>query len=200
MIDFYINGEKTDIQLEDEKTVGDVLNSFEQTCEANQAAVIGIVIDDKQITADLIDKINPQPIEEHKKFEFSVITVAAIKDAFEKLTKLFDLLIEKVSEIPVELQNGNATQFGQTVKNLADGIDQFCHVAALASLFPEEFNETKIDGQNLQTFLAEFSPVLSDFEEGLKNNDTVLISDLAEYEICPRLKSVSESLKKIIKS
>ena len=34
-MDFYVNGDKIDVQLEDEKTVGDVLKSFEITCEQN---------------------------------------------------------------------------------------------------------------------------------------------------------------------
>ena len=31
-MDFYINGEKTDISLETEKTIGDVFKSFEIIC------------------------------------------------------------------------------------------------------------------------------------------------------------------------
>ena len=41
-MDFYINDEKIDITLEEEKTVGDVLKSFEITCEENETAVIGL--------------------------------------------------------------------------------------------------------------------------------------------------------------
>ena len=33
MIEFYINGQKIDVQIEDEETIGDVLHSFELTCE-----------------------------------------------------------------------------------------------------------------------------------------------------------------------
>ena len=55
MISFYINGDETSVQLENEKTIGDVLHSFELTCEENNAAVIGISIDDKIITAELFD-------------------------------------------------------------------------------------------------------------------------------------------------
>ena len=31
-MEFYVNNEKIDVQLENEKTVGDVLKSFELTC------------------------------------------------------------------------------------------------------------------------------------------------------------------------
>ena len=65
MISFYINGDKVEVQLENEKTVGDVLHSFELTCEENNAAVIGITVDGKAITAesfatfrDSFDEIN----------------------------------------------------------------------------------------------------------------------------------------------
>ena len=50
MISFYINGEPLEVQLEGEETIGDVLKSFEITCEENSAAVIGITVDDKPIT------------------------------------------------------------------------------------------------------------------------------------------------------
>ena len=33
MIEFYINGQQVEVQIEDEQTVGDVLTSFEKTCE-----------------------------------------------------------------------------------------------------------------------------------------------------------------------
>jgi len=197
MIEIYINNEKTDVQLEEEKTIGDVLNSFEQTCEENNAAVIGILVNGKQITADTFDEEAAKTLEENMKFEFSVITAAAIKQSLENLSSLFGKLAVKMQEVPVSLQNGKNAEVGEAIKNLADSIDQFCHVAALASLFPEDFDASKINGFNFQDFIKDFSPILSDFEDGLKNNDTVLIGDLAEYEICPRLQSVSEALKNI---
>jgi len=44
-MDLFVNGAKIDVTLEDEKTIGDVLRSFEATCEENDAAVIGIRAD-----------------------------------------------------------------------------------------------------------------------------------------------------------
>ena len=46
-------------------------------------------------------------------------------------------------------------------------------------------------------FFADFQPILKDFEDALKNNDTVTVGDLAEYEICPRLISIAETLEKM---
>ena len=131
------------------------------------------------------------------KFEFAVVTPTAIKQSLENLSSLFEMLSNKMQEVPVALQNGKNAEVGESIKNLADSIDQFCHIAALASLFPEDFDASKVNGLNFQEFIKDFSPILADFEEGLKNNDTVLIGDLAEYEICPRLQSISKALKNI---
>ena len=70
MIDFFINGQKVDVQIEDEQTIGDVLKSFESTCEENEAAVIGIAVDGKQITADIFDAEAAKPLGKDTKFEF----------------------------------------------------------------------------------------------------------------------------------
>lgn len=198
-MDFYVNGEKIDVKLEDEKTIGDVLKSFEVTCEENNAAVIGISINGKTITADIFDEESKKELSENTKFEFSIINVETIKDSFASLANLFNELSTKMEEVPVLLQKNETKLASESITKLADSINHFCHLAALASLFPETFTTTTIDGMNFNDFFKDFSPILADFEQALQNNDTVMIGDLAEYEICPRLQKISESLKNLQK-
>jgi len=195
MIEFYINGQEIDVQIEDEETIGDVLHSFELTCEENKAAVIGILVDGKQITADIFDEEAAKPLGKNTKFEFSIVTENDIKASYAKLSQLFNELANQMEEVPVELQNGKNLEVSQSIKSVADSIDQFCHIATLSSLFPETFTNTAINGMSFQDFFNDFSPILADFEEALKNNDQVMIGDLSEYEICPRLQAISKALK-----
>ena len=197
MISFYINGEKADIQIESEKTVGEVLNSFETACEENDTAVIGIEIDGKNITAEIFDEEIKKPLTDEMRFDFSVVTKQNIKEAFVQLSELFDNLSTQMENVPSAIQNGKNIEVSESIKVLADSINQLCHVAALASLFPETFTETKINGMNFNDFFKDFSSVLLDFEQALQNNDSVLVGDLSEYEICPRLQSISEALKQL---
>lgn len=197
MIDFYINGQQVDVQIEGEETVGDVLHSFEITCEENKAAVIGIIVDGKQITAETFDEAATIPLSKNTKFEFTVVTEQEIKDSFTKLSELFNELSIQMEKVPVELQNGNNKEVSLSIKKLADSVEQFCHIATLATLFPETFTKTSVNGMNFQEFFTDFSPILKDFEDALQNNDTVMIGDLSEYEICPRLQSISKALKQI---
>ncbi len=195
-MEFYLNDEKIDVTLEGEKTVGDVLKSFEITCEQNNAAVIGIQVNGKQITADLFDEEAKKELKDDTKFNFNVVTQQSIKESFKELSFLFKELALKLSEVPVALQSGRDKEAHTSIKNLADSIEEFCHIAALASLF-QEYTSITIDGNPFNEFFADFSPVLNDFEQALKTNDTVSIGDLAEYEICPRLNAISKSLENL---
>lgn len=195
-MDFFVNDEKIDVTLENEQTIGDVLKSFEMTCEQNDAAVIGICVDNEKITAESFDAVSLKPLAADTKFEFTMITKQAVFDSFKKLAVLFTELAARMETIPVELQTGRDQQANAAIKNLADSIEEFCHIAALASLF-EGYTNIAVDGKPFNEFFADFSPVLSDFEQALKSNDTVSIGDLAEYEICPRLLAIAKTLESI---
>ena len=197
MSNFFINGEAVDVQFDNEKTVGEVLRSFEMTCEENKAAVIGITVDGNQITAETFDEASAKPLGKDTKFEFSVVTKDSIQQAFSALSQLFSELSVQMENVPAALQSGKNKEVSESIKKDADRIDQFCHIAALATLFPEDFHNTKINGMQFSDFFNDFSPILLDFEQALQNNDTVLIGDLSEYEICPRLKAISETLKNV---
>lgn len=197
MIEIYINGQQVEAQIEGEETVGEVLKSFEMTCEENEAAVIGILVDGKQITAEIFDEEAAKKLEKNTKFEFTVVTKNDITESFKKLSELFTELSVQMENVPMELQKGNNKEVSESIKKLADSIDQFCHIATLASLFPETFKTPLLNDLNFNDFFKDFSPILKDFEDALQNNDSVMIGDLAEYEICPRLQSISQALKQI---
>ena len=197
MVEIYINGQLVDSQIEDEETVSDVLKSFELTCEENEAAVIGIIVNGKQITAETFDKEGERRLTNNEKFEFSVVTKNGIKESFKKLSELFNELSKQMEKLPIELQKGNKLEVSQIIQGLADNVEEFSHLANLASLFPDTFNCIEENGLNIGDFFKDFSEILKDFEQALQNNDSVMIGDLAEYEICPRLQSISETLNKI---
>ena len=197
MIEIFINGQLIDSKIENEETVGDILQSFEMTCEENDAAVIGILVDGKQITAEIFDEESERKLGNNTRFDFTVITKNEIKDSFKKLSELFSELSVQMEKVPEKLQNGEKKEVSESIKQLADNINQFCHVATLATLFPETFSTPAIDGFSFDEFFRDFAPILKEFEEALQKDDSVTIGDLSEYEICPRLQSMSETLKKM---
>jgi hypothetical protein len=196
-MEIYLNEQKLDITLEDEKTVGDVLRSFEQTASQNKCATVGIKIDGKQIEAQDFDKAADQPIESAKRIDLTVVSEDAVADAFKKASADIKDTVELLTQIPAQLQNGGDSKAKASIARLADVVDNFCHIIALSTLFPERFAAIKIDGKNLSAFFEDFMPIFNDLNGALSNGDTVTLGDLAEYEISPRLTSLAEAVKNI---
>lgn len=193
-MDFLVNGQKLDITLQDEKTIGDILKQFEISCEQNKLATIGISLNDKIVTADEFDEVSKQPIEENTKLDVSVISEQAVAESFKQSAAEMKEVVELLKNIPVEMQSGKDAQAKKNIIKLSDVMNAFCSTVTWSSLFPEAFGNIKIEDKTLSDFLAEMSPILKDFSEALENSDSVLLGDLSEYEICPRLESLSNAL------
>ena len=95
-MELFVNGEKIDITLEDEKTVGEVLKSFEKEAEKSEATTIGIFLNGKKVLADDFDNASKTPLEENTKIELTVLSKQDVidslgksKDNFLRLQKSF---------------------------------------------------------------------------------------------------------------
>lgn len=190
----YINGQQADVTLENEKTIGDVLASFEKTCEENDAAVTAIQVNGKNVTAESFDETALLPLEKDISIAFEVVTKQTVQDSLKFFASQFSNLAEQMENVPAQLQTGKDGEANVAIAQLADTINQFCHTASLTSLFPDTISSIKIEEKNLLDFFSDFPNVLADLEQALESGDTVLIGDLAEYEICPRLRSLSKAI------
>ncbi|MGP1459534.1 MAG: hypothetical protein ACTTKL_09520 [Treponema sp.] len=195
-MEFYINGEKADISLENEKTVGDVFKSFALVCEENDVAAVEIFVDGKQIGVKQFDQEAVKPLLENTKFEFTVVSKAQVFAALKNFAPEFKTLCEKITEIPAAMQSGKDAAVNTIIISLADKIEDFCRISSFASFFDGD-SSILADGQSLSEFFGGFSSILSDFEDALKNTDAVGIQDLAEYEIMPRLESLIDTLENL---
>ncbi|MBQ0051734.1 MAG: hypothetical protein KBT11_06690 [Treponema sp.] len=194
-MEFYVNNEKLDIVLENEKTVGDVLKSFEEECAKNNATTVNITLNGTVIDAEHFDSACQEEIKDNTKLELVIISQADIHNSFAEEAKECTELANKMMELPGQLQAGKDKEANGMITLLADFIDKFCHTASLSALFPSVYTNISIDGKSLNEFFGDFSQVLNDFEQAIASKDTVLMGDLAEYEISPRLTAIANSIK-----
>ena len=196
-MEFYVNNEKLDIVLENEKTVGDVLKSFEAECAKNDATTIHIVLNGKNIGAGEFESIFQEPVTESTKLELTIITKAEILASFEAQKSECESLSNELLELSVKLQGGKDKEATVLISKLADFIEGFCHTATLSALFQDVYKKLCIDGKNINEFFQDFSGMLNDFEQAIASKDTALMGDLAEYEISPRLLSIANTIKEL---
>lgn len=188
-MDIYVNTVKIDFTLENEKTVGEILKAIEVDCEKNNATMIQVSIDGKNISDNKLDEIFEYAITNVKKLEIETIAENDIVLALHGLSEKFNHIATELLQVPVLLQSSKDAKVAEIVTLFADEFNVMCRLLALCSLFPTRFENFSIDGQNISNFLKDFTPILQNFEGSLSSHDTVLTGDLAEYEIVPRLQS-----------
>ncbi len=193
----FINGQEADITLDSEKNLGDVLTSFESECAKNKATTVNIVVDGEEVSADAFDTFTQKPVEAISTLELTTITEDDVLLSFKDIATRFGELIEDMKLISLQFQNGHDKKALVTVTQLADTVDYFCKATALSTLFPEKFADMNIDGVAIQDFFGDFMAILTDFEEAFKNSDSVMLGDLAEYEITPRIESIISMIDSI---
>ena len=193
----YINGQEADITLDSEKNLGDVLTSFEAECAKNKATTVNIVVDGEEVSVDVFDVFTQKPVEALNTLELTTITEDDVLLSFKDIATRFGEIIEDMKLISLQFQNGQDKKALVTVTQLADTVDYFCKANALYTLFPEKFADMNIDGVAIQDFFGDFMTILTDFEEAFKNSDSVMLGDLAEYEITPRIESIISMIDSI---
>ena len=194
-MEIYANGNRLDITLEQENTVGDFFKSFEQECAKNDATTVGIIVDGKNVTADDFDEVGRRDLSSVGRIEFSVISQSDIVSEFNVEAKECEVLSAQLAELSAKLQSGKDRESSDLISSLAAFLDRFCHTVTVSALFPEKFGSMMINGASIKEFFSDFSKILNDFKQAIEDKDTILMGDLAEYEISPRLSSISDAIK-----
>lgn len=93
-------------------------------------------------------------------------------------------LAPKLAEVPVELQTGQETSAMQSIVKMTELLSRVYRLTPLA----ERASETEdIDFNKLKQIQKELAPQLAELQEAFQVEDSVLVGDLIEYEIVPRL-------------
>lgn len=197
-MELYVNDEKIDITLENEKTVNDVLKSFEVEAEKNDATIIGVSLNGESVPADKIEEVCAEEIKDDTSIRLRVLSKSTIIESLKTSKARLEKLAEELESVPELLQNGKDKDANDIIARLADNIDAFCHTATLSALFPDLYSKIVIDGQNVGEYFEAFAPIFADLEESLASKDTVTSGDLCLYEISPKLKLIAQAVEQAV--
>lgn len=191
----FVNDMELDFSLENEKTCGDILNQLEIEFEKNNGTIFSIKINDNDINAEKIDEIYLKPIEEIDSIKVISIFAQDIIDSLKSLSTEIEELNSDLEQLPVFLQGNSQSKVPVILTKFADIFDNLCHIISLSAIFPNIFDKVQIENMSISDFIKDFGPLLEDFENAIKENDTVTIGDIAEYEIKPRFESLVSTVK-----
>lgn len=107
---------------------------------------------------------------------------------------MFDAIKEDLSEVPVRLQTGKDAEAMRTMVLAVELINKTVRIMPeyMRTASHEAFT---IDGMAIPEFYGSLNDVLRELAGAFENKDGVLIGDLAEYEIRPRLDSFYTAIR-----
>ncbi|MDR0316596.1 MAG: hypothetical protein LBH97_06825 [Treponema sp.] len=267
-----INGQEANIQVETEKTVGEILAGLEQWLENSGHRLSGMTIDGELINSGSIeasfcrniDSISTldiitsslqeltieglthvlEDIEEYENLDFdgkqryavlweespaARLLAGEIPELFtwitqtfsgeglspqalrpaveERLREIQDPMNElgktepiiagicvRLEELPLDIQTGKDARAAETLSFFSAIAGKFFRIFNLLKVMGFPLAEIKVEEKPVAEYISEFSAALREIVTAYEQRDTVLVGDLAEYELSPRLRNLSAAL------
>jgi hypothetical protein len=116
-----------------------------------------------------------------------------------RTARLVDDICARLADFPLDIQTGKDARASETVNifsGMAEKIFRIYHTLKI-----EGFPVVKImvDNMPINDYIKEFSTALKELLDAYEKRDTVLIGDLAEYEMAPRLRGLHAAVWGIVK-
>ncbi len=117
-----------------------------------------------------------------------------IRDPVKALNNLaleLEQCISEISDVSLLLQTGKDRKAMEAIIRFSELNENLVRIFQnLQNNRQKETEELTIDGMSLEKFYTELNAILKELVEAFHAQDSVLIGDLLEYEIAPRLESI----------
>jgi hypothetical protein len=101
----------------------------------------------------------------------------------------------RLEDLPLDIQTGKDGRAAETIQlftRLGEKLFRLLFALKSSGLSIEGF---LVDGGPVKNFMDDFSAALRELTAAYENSDAVLVGDLAEYELAPRLIKLFKALK-----
>jgi hypothetical protein len=108
---------------------------------------------------------------------------------------LVEALVQRLTDLPLDIQTGKDRRAAETMglfSSLTEKLVRLFNLLKIEGFFPE--NKT-VEGMPVLNYIGEFDSTLKDLIRAYEDRDTVLVGDLAEYELAPRLLQFYDTIK-----
>lgn len=120
------------------------------------------------------------------------------RTALKTLSGALESCIEEISEISILLQTGKDRQAMDTMVRFSELSQSLVRLVSSVLLDSADTSkQVTVGGMGLQDFYRELNGILAELLEAFDANDSVLIGDLMEYEVAPRLETLRIFLQEV---
>ena len=103
---------------------------------------------------------------------------------------------ERMQELPLDIQTGKDQRAAETIQRFSGTAEKLFRLFFILKSEGLSLDAFTIDALPVRAFMDEFNTALTELSAAYENKDTVLVGDLSEYELAPRLVKFFSALKK----
>jgi hypothetical protein len=107
------------------------------------------------------------------------------------------IITERMEELPLDMQTGKDQRAAETVQLFSQMGEKLFRIFFILKSEGLSFETFLIDGLPARSFMEEFNAALRELSAAYEGKDTVLVGDIAEYELAPRLMKFFTALKEV---
>ncbi|GHV81544.1 hypothetical protein AGMMS49991_01020 [Spirochaetia bacterium] len=121
--------------------------------------------------------------------------IAGPVEEFDRMEGLVSGITGRLEELPLDIQTGKDGRAAETVSLFTGVTEKLFRIFFLLQARDKTFGGILIESIPVYDFLGEFSAALKELLAAYESKDVVLVGDLAEYELAPRLRTFYAALK-----
>ncbi|MCL1813475.1 MAG: hypothetical protein FWG29_08150 [Treponema sp.] len=132
--------------------------------------------------------------------------IREIKNPIEEMKILHPLtedIAKRLEDLPLDMQTGKDSKAAETISIFSSLVEKIFRLIFLFRYFKTDIESIEVPSMNgtetlkINDYIGEFSAALKELISAFENKDTILVGDLAEYELAPRLRCLSDALNSV---
>jgi hypothetical protein len=116
-----------------------------------------------------------------------------------RTAQIVDDICARLADFPLDIQTGKDARASETVSIFSGVAEKIFRIYHALKIEGFSVTEITVDNMPINDYITEFSKALKELLDAYEKRDTVLIGDLAEYEMAPRLRGLHAAVWGIAK-
>jgi len=104
-----------------------------------------------------------------------------------KIEPLVGEICARLEELSLDIQTGKDARAAETVRTFSGIGEKIFRIFNMLKLAGFPVGEITVENASITAYITEFDTALRELLAAYEQHDTVLVGDLAEYEMAPRL-------------
>ncbi|MCL2191905.1 MAG: hypothetical protein FWB78_00735 [Treponema sp.] len=117
----------------------------------------------------------------------------------DRATMLVAEVCARLEELPLDIQTGKDARAAETISIFSGIAEKVFRIYGILENTGFPVSETRLEGGLITDYMAEFHASLKELLNAYEQQDTVLVGDLAEYEMAPRLRGLHSAVLNAVK-